>query len=125
MATSNAVKRKLSWSTEAAPILVAATATAWTVIHTCYTTTDYATKPWDYDEIWLYATNNHTAAVNLTLEVGWATVGYLTQMSIPAKTGDYAIKLGKIFNNTQVIRAFAWTTNVICIDGRVNLITEA
>lgn len=125
MATSSAVKRKLSWSTEAAPILVAATATAWTLIHTCYTTSTFATKPWDYDEIWLYATNNHTADVNLTLEVGWTTVGYLTQMSIPAKTGDFAIKIGKIFNNTQVIRAFASVANVVAIDGFVNLITES
>ena len=46
-------------------------------------------------------------------------------MSIPAKTGDFAIKLGKIFNNTQVIRAFASVANVVAIDGFVNLITEA
>lgn len=124
MATITAVKRMLSESTEAAPILVAATSSPWTTIHTCYTTTNFATAPWDYDEIRLYATNNHTAAVSLTLEVWWTTVGYLTQFSVPAKTGDYCIKLGKIFNNTQVIKAFAVTTNVITIDWFVNLITE-
>jgi hypothetical protein len=69
MAGSVAKKRLLSGSTDGKWIKVVATATAGTAIHTAVAGTTAGT----YDEIWLRAQNNHTAAVNLTIEFGWAT----------------------------------------------------
>ena len=110
---------KLSASTDGKQIKVAATATAGTTIHTAVTGTT------DYDEIWIYATNNHTSAVNLTIEWGGTTsVDDLIQLSVPSKTGLYLIIPGLVLQNGAVVRAFAGTTNVICISGWVNRITN-
>lgn len=121
MANSSAVKRKLSGSTDGKGIKVAATATAWTLIHTAVSWT----TAWVYDEIWLYATNNHTAAVNLTIEFGSASTDDNIQMSIPSKTGEYFIIPWFILQNWATVKAFAETANVITIHWWVNAITEA
>ena len=57
----------LSGSTQGKGILVAATGTAGTLIHTAEPGTT------DLDEIWLYAVNTHSADSKLTLEWGEAT----------------------------------------------------
>ncbi len=111
-------KAKLSGSTNGRMIKVAATATAGTTIHTAVSGTT------NYDEIWLYATNNHTSAVNLTIEFGGTTSpDDLIQISVPSKSGLYLVVPGFILNNATVVRAFAGTTNVISIGGFVNSIT--
>lgn len=117
MASSTAAKRKLSWSTDGKAIKVVQTATAWDTIHTAVAWTTAGT----YDEIWLWATNNHTEAVNLTLERGTATAadGNI-QMSIPSKTWLYLVVPWLILQNGMVVKAFAATTNVILISGFVN-----
>ena len=61
-------KTILSGSTDGRGILVTATATAGTLIHTGSAT---ATT---LDEIWLYAVNSDAADVKLTLEWGGVTV---------------------------------------------------
>ena len=60
-------KELLSGSTQGKGILVAATATAGTTIHTAVAGTT------DIDEIWLYGVNTHSADLKLTLEWGEAT----------------------------------------------------
>ena len=60
-------KELLSGSTNGKGILVAATATAGTLIHTAVSGST------DLDEIWLYAVNSSDADVKLTLEWGEAT----------------------------------------------------
>lgn len=121
MANSNAVKRLLSGSTDGKPILVAATTTPWTTIHTAVA----GTTPGVYDEIWIYATNNHTAEVNLTLERWDATATNNINMSIPSKTGLYLVVPWLILQNAATVKAFAGTTNVVHITWWVNSITEA
>jgi len=118
--SSQATKRKLSGSTDGLPISVVATATAGTLIHTAVAGTTAGT----YDEIWLWATNNHTAAVNLTIEYGNATTTNNIQMSIPAKTGLYLVVPWLILQNGLTVKAFAATTAVINITGFVNAITD-
>lgn len=111
-------KLKLSGSTDGKQIKVAATATPGTTIHTAVSGTS------DYDEIWLYVTNNHTAAVALTIEFGGTTSpDDLIQQSIPAKTGLYLLVPGLVLQNGAVVKAFAGTTNVISVSGWVNRIT--
>lgn len=111
-------KLPLSGSTNGKQIKVAATATPGTTIHTAVSGTS------DMDEIWLYVTNNHTAAVNLTLEWGGTTSpDDQIVMSIPSKTGLYLLIPGHLLNNGLIVKAFAGTANVICMSGFVNRIT--
>jgi hypothetical protein len=116
------LKRKLSGSTDGLMIKVAATATLGTTIHTAVAGTTAGT----FDEVWLYVTNNHTAAVDLTIEYGGATnPDCLIQQNIPAKQGLYFVLPGFILQNGKVVTAFASVANVICIGGWVNTITDA
>ena len=111
-------KLKLSGSTDGKQIKVAATATPGTTIHTAVTGTT------NFDEVWIYVTNNHAAAVILTIEWGGnASPDDLIQMSIPAKTGLYLIIPGLVLNNGSIVKAFAGSANVLSISGWVNRIT--
>ena len=60
-------KRLLSGSTDGKQIVIANTATAGTLIHTCVSGTS------SLDEIWIYAVNSSTSAVKLTIEYGGTT----------------------------------------------------
>jgi hypothetical protein len=107
----------LSGSTHGLGIEVAATATDGTLIHTA------VAGATDLDEVWLWAMNNHTAAVALTLE--WGGVGStedLITVSIPSKSGLYLVAPGLLLQDGLHIGAFAGTTNVISIFGYVNKI---
>lgn len=111
-------KLKLSGSTDGKQIKIAATATPGTTIHTAVSGTS------DYDEIWLYVTNNHTSALALTIEFGGtASPDDLIQQSIPAKTGLYLIVPGLVLQNGAVVKAFGASANLLCISGWVNRIT--
>jgi len=115
-------KRKLSGSTDGKPIKVVATATAGTTIHTAVAGTTAGT----YDEIWLFAQNNHTAVVTLTIEMGGATVPDNTIVcSLDTKAGLQMVVPGLVLQNAKVVKAFASTANVITISGFVNAITDA
>ena len=108
-------KSALSGSTNGRPIKVVATATAGTLIHTAVSGTT------NFDEVWIYATNDNASAVDLTIEWGGVTdPDDLIQMSIPSKSGLYLIAPGLVLQNSLVIRAFAGTANVITITGFVN-----
>lgn len=111
-------KQLLSASTNGKGILVAATATAGTLIHTAVSGTS------SFDEVWLYANNTSASSVKLTLEWGEATApnGNI-EITIGAEgTGMVLIAPGILLQNGLEIRAFAATTNVINIFGYVNRI---
>ncbi len=114
-------KQILSGSTDGKGILVAATATAGTLLHTGSTTTT------TLDEVWLYAVNSSTSAVKLTIEWGEATApnGNIEQ-TIAAESGLVLITPGLLIKGNATaltVRAFAATTNVIVVHGYVNQIT--
>lgn len=110
-------KELLSGSTDGKQILVAATASPGTLIHTA------VAGLIDKDEIWLYATNNHTAALALTVQWGGtSSPADHIQMSIPSKSGLYLLVPGLVLRNGMIVRAFAGTTNLISISGWVNRI---
>lgn len=114
-------KRKLSGSTDGRGIKVVATATAGTTIHTAIAGTTDGT----YDEIYLYAYNGHTAAVNLTIEFGGTTVpDDNIVVTLASKSGLSLIVPGLILQNGAVVKAFASTANVIVITGFVNTMTD-
>jgi hypothetical protein len=102
-------------------VLVAATATAGTAIHTASATST------TIDEIWLYAVNSSTSAVKLTIEWGEATApnGNI-ELTIAAESGLVLVSPGLVMQGNataKVVRAFAATANVIVIHGYVNRIT--
>lgn len=102
-------------------IKVAATATAGTTIHTASST---ATT---IDEVWLYAVNSSTSSVKLTIEWGEATApDGNVEVTILPEAGMVTIIPGFLLQGNataKVVKAFAATTNVICIHGYVNRIT--
>ena len=113
-------KSILSGSTDGKQIKVAATATAGTLIHTGSTT------PATLHEIWLYAVNTSASDVKLTVEWGGVdSPDDHIEYTVKAENGLYLIVPGLILKGNATalnIRAFAATTNVICINGYVNVI---
>jgi len=107
----------LSGSTNGKAILVTATATPGTTIHTAVAGTS------SLDEIWLYAVNSSTSDVKLTIEWGEATApnGNI-EVTIPGESGLTMVIPGLLLQNSLVVKAFASTANVICIHGYVNRI---
>ena len=113
-------KTILSGSTDGKQIKVAATATAGTLIHTGPTNTAHL------HEVWLYAVNTDTTDRKLTIEWGAAaSPDDLIEYTVKAENGLYLIVPGLLVKGNAtalVVRAFAATTNVICISGYVNVI---
>ena len=111
-------KEKLSGSTNGKAIKVAATSTTGTTIHTAVA----GASSWDCIE--LYATNNHTTAVTLTLEFGTTTAadGNIV-IEIPSKSGlTYLIPNKLMLQNELVLTAFASVADVILIFGSIERI---
>ena len=76
-------KIDFSASTDGRGIVIAATGTVGTLIHESTTTGA------DYDEVWIYATNTHSADEILVIEWGLAGSGPLDYIwqTIPTKAG--------------------------------------
>jgi len=113
-------KSTLSNSTDGKAILVAATSTPGTLIHTGPTTTT------TLHEVWLYAVNTSASNVKLTIEWGEATApnGNI-EFTVAAENGLYLIVPGLLLKGNATaltVKAFAATTNVISIHGFVNQI---
>lgn len=102
-------------------ILVVATATAGTAIHTASST---ATT---IDELWLYAYNHDTSSVALTVEFGGvASPKDVIKGAIAAQSGLVLVCAGLVIQGNataKVVRAFAGTASKISIFGYVNRIT--
>ncbi len=108
-------KEFLSGSSSGKAILVSNTASPGTDIHIVGASAK--------DEVWLYAYNNNSSAINLTIEWGGiTTTDHITQ-SIPSKQGLVLIIPGIILSNSVTVKAFAGTGNQITITGFINRIT--
>lgn len=112
-------KNKLSESTSGRGIKVVATATAGTLIHTV------VAGATNFDEVWLWAINSHTAAVDLTIEWGGVTDpdDLITQDGIPVEDGPILVVPGWVLNGGLAIRAFASSANKIALFGYVHNLT--
>lgn len=110
-------KLPLSGSTNGKAVLVAATSTPGTVIHTAISGTS------SFDEIWLYCQNTSASSVALDIEYGGTATADLIEISIPGESGLVLVVPGLFLNNSLVIRAFAATTNVLSIHGYVNRVS--
>ena len=102
-------------------ILVAATATAGTAIHTASSTATTV------DEVWLYAYNNDSSSILLTIEYGGVTAPKdVIKQTLTAQSGLVLVVAGLLIQGNatpKVIRAFAATASQISIFGYVNRIT--
>ena len=104
-----------SGSTNGRPVLVVATATLGTTLHTAVTGTS------DMDEIYVWAYNDHTADVLLTIEFGGAvTPGDTIRYTVPFDDGLHLIIPGIRLQNGLVVTAFAGTASVITCVLNVN-----
>lgn len=114
----------LSSSTDGRAILVVATTigSSPTLIHTGPTV---ATS---FDEVWIYAQNNHSADVALRIGFGGVTdPNDMIEFTVKTKGGLYLIVPGLILKGNAsaalTVKAAAGTTNVISLSGYVNKIT--
>ena len=101
-------------------ILVVATTTAGTAIHTASAT---ATT---IDEVWLYGYNNHSASILLTIEYGGVTAPKdVIKQTLTAQNGLVLLVAGLVVqgnSSAKIVRAFAATASQISIFGYVNRI---
>jgi hypothetical protein len=113
-------KTILSGSTDGRGILVAATSSPGTTIHTGSATA--ATL----HEVWLYAQNYDTTDRKLTIQWGGTTAGTDDiEYTVKAENGLYLIAPGLLIKGNAtplIVRAFAATGTAIVIHGYVNVI---
>jgi hypothetical protein len=120
--SSSAFKRKLSGSTDGMGILVAATGSPGTLIHTAVTGTTVGT----FDEVWLWAYNADTANRTLTIEFGDATAPtHNIKLSIPFQQGLVLVVPGFILQNGNTVRAFSSVANLVTLTGFVNSVSDS
>lgn len=110
-------KLPLSGSTNGKGVNVAAIATTGTTIHTAVAGTS------SFDEVWMYAVNTSASSVKLTLQYGGTVEADNIEITIAGESGLVLVIPGLFLNNSQVVRAFAATANVISIHGYVNRVS--
>jgi hypothetical protein len=114
-------KTKLTGSVDGRGVLVAATSSTGTVIHTGPSASAVM------DEIWLYGMNTDTTARKLTLQWGGTTSpGDDIEITLNAESGLVLLSPGLMLQGNAtplVVRAFAATANVITIHGYTHRIT--
>ena len=106
-------KEFLSGSTHGSQVVIVATTTIGTTVHTAIDGTT------SFDEIYLYATNTDSVARNLTVEWGSATDLVLKTFPIPALSARIPIIRGELLRNTLLVTAFASEASKILIGGYV------
>lgn len=113
-------KSILSGSTDGKGILVAATSSPGTTIHTGSTT------PATLHEVWLYAQNYDATDRKLTIQWGGTTAGTDDiEYTVKAENGLYLIVPGLLIKGNAtalVVRAWAATGTAIVVHGYVNVI---
>lgn len=111
-------KKVLSGSTDGRGVLVVATASAGTTIHTASSTSTTE------HEIWLYVSNPDTTQYTLTIQFGGTTSpNDHIVIPVPAQVGLLLVTPGLILQGNAtplVVRAFASTASKLTIFGYVN-----
>ena len=116
-------KQLLSASTDGQAVKVVATAigSSPTLIHTGSSTTTV------FDEVWIYAQNNHSADVAVRIGFGGVTdPDDIIEYTVKTKGGLFLVVPGLILKGNATpltVRAAAGTANVISLSGYVNRIT--
>jgi len=101
-------------------IKIVATATPGTLVHTCVTTVSTAGN---FDELWLYVYNSHTADVTVTVELGGTTApDDNIVVTVPFKQGRFLLVDGHPLQGGVAVRVFASVANVVVATGFVNVV---
>lgn len=115
MASGEITPSFLSESTNGRQILVTATATPGTLLHTCAAGTD------QIEALTLEAVNKSGSTVTLTIEWGGTTdPNDLTTIDVPSGRGPIVVIDRRRMNNGLAIRAFASTGSVVAIYGEAD-----
>jgi hypothetical protein len=117
---ATAYKRNFSGLDHGPGIELAQTATPGDLIHTAVASTTAGT----FDEVWIWAQNNHTADVVLTIEFSSHDHAQNITVTVPFKSGLVPVVPGLILQDALDINAFAAIANVITLFGFVNAITD-
>lgn len=107
----------LSGSTDGKPVVVAATATPGTTIHTA------VSGSVSFDEVYLWVSNVTASAATLTIEFGSTTDpgGHICKAySVPANSPPIPVVTGQSLNNGAVVKAFSGTASALNITGHAN-----
>lgn len=108
--------QKLSESTDGRGILVAATGSPGTLIHTALSS--QAANEWD--EVTIRAVNKSATAIKLTVEWGGTNAADQVEITIPAESGFTEVIPGHVLQNGAELRAFAATANEVIIHGFIH-----
>ena len=112
-------KEIFSNSSNGRPILVTATTSLGTSIHTVTTNAS------QFEEIWLYAVNNDTVDRGITIEFGSNSAADQINASIPFRSGLYLLIPGIPLQGNATpptVKVYATATNVISVSGWINSI---
>lgn len=111
----------LSGSNQGQPILVAATSSPGTTIHSTGTSSTII------DNVTLYAHNTDTTARKVTLEVGGTGTANTIEVTVPAEAGLMLVLPQLPLTGTgaaaKSVAAFCASTNVVAISGFVDRIS--
>jgi hypothetical protein len=111
----------LSGSSQGQPILVSATASPGTSIHSTGTSSTII------DNVTLYAHNTDTTARKLTVEFGGTGTANTIEVTVPAESGLMLVMPQLPLTGTgaaaKSVAAFCATTNVVAISGYVDRIS--
>lgn len=106
-----------SGSVNGLPILVAATASPGTTIHTATTVVTAGT----YDEIEIWAYNSNNASLALTIQFGGITSPLNDiKTTLAPQAGLVLIVAGLRLNNGLIVRAYAAVANLVTIHCKVD-----
>lgn len=112
-------KKVLSGSVAGKAILVAATATPGTLVHTGPTRDGFT------HEVWLYASNADTVDRKLTIE--WGDANTPLELTVPAESGMALLLPGLLLGAADTpltVRAFCATASVVSLYGYIGEATE-
>lgn len=78
------------------------------------------------DEVWIYAYNDATSTVQLSILWGGTTEPQdVSRVGVPSKSGRTLVVDGKLIGNGLIVKAYAAVSGSILIDGFVNRITTS
>jgi len=110
-------KLPLSSSTNGKSILVTASASPGTLVHTA------VSGSVSFDEVWVYAMNTASSSVMLDIEYGGTAVADQIEITIPGESGLVLVVPGLFLNNSLAVRAFATSASALALYGYVNRVT--
>lgn len=113
-------KTILSGSSAGKQIIIGATMSPGTVIHTAIS----GSGADNMDEVYIYAANNDAVDRDLTIE--WGETGGTggSTVSVPALSGYVLVIPGFVLQDSNVVRGYSETGGKVVINGYVNRITD-